>query len=862
MRLRTLPDIGAHRLARRLPVALMAIVAFAPAILRGQSPMDEGSAGRRRDRVYVVRGIDDPDPTELARALAADDGLLLQSGPRTTRKAFLAAVTSRARLALQREGFAAAEATAAIETTATGDEVVVTVVPGDRTMAAGIEITGLPADLASDLRRWLKGERPPPGAVPQAFETEGGWSGTRWLDPAGQPARMEGPLWNPDHPAAFDEPHLQATRAAVTRFFRDRGFFAAARLLDRRTTAARDPAEPAVTVTVRPEPDGAVLVIDAVQLPPASVLDDIELYAGARVTKDDLARILGITVGGPVTERDRLAWRESLRLSGRFIRQEVKFKEAPPAAPGGPPRITAIFDLAPYPPATPLATEPTREEAAALRVRTWLLQTLADDDDLVITWTPPGPLAATRPLGTLVVSTRQGLLLTSLPGGPDASGVAISGGGIGWFLPHGAGWFEVPVPSRERLAIDVAVSLSDSVEAGLHEYARGVTVGYGLEPRPRDADAAVVVTARIAPVACLALVHEGKPALTWEGDTLVVARDEATVRIDSRTGRIESLRLPDGGTFAVDAAAGRLAADMTSLRAAAGADATRPDALVSSGVAFLAGEPMRKSLMRLAEAAGLAEVAAAWEERVSVVADELARVAASGALAATDRAVAEALAASADHAARPGLAIPSPVPTDGAADPWATLTRRAAALAWRLTECTCGRDAWPAALARLATFAAVGDSSALWELTGYMTDVRNGPLAQLVASAVAPTPEMAASFSRQGLAKLAPEAFRHDCQPVLECLGHCGLDQAAVAILRGLDDDQARHLGQSLVGDPDGLLPLVRRLRGSATDAAAVAAVPETLDVWWRESLRGIVEGALAARATAPAAEETADAPR
>jgi hypothetical protein len=135
-----------------------------------------------------------------------------------------------------------------------------------------------------------------------------------------------------------------------------------------------------------------------------------------------------------------------------------------------------------------------------------------------------------------------------------------------------------------------------------------------------------------------------------------------------------------------------------------------------------------------------------------------------------------------------------------------------------------------------------------------MSDVRNGPLAQLAASAVAPTGEMAASFSRQGLAKLTPEAFRHDCEPVLECLGRCGLDQAAVALLRGLDDDQANHLGRSFFGDPSGMLPLVRRLRGSATDAAAVASLSETLDQWWRESLRGIVESSLATYAATPGA--------
>ena len=152
-------------------------------------------------REYVVRGVDEPTPDLLARSLANDDGLLLLTSPLTTRKAYLAAVVDKTNLALQHAGYPDAKATATVETGTDGDRVIVDAVPGARHLATAIEITGLPDDLAGDLRGWLKSQRPPADAVPRAVDTESGWSGTRWFDHRGQPARMEPALWSRGQPA-------------------------------------------------------------------------------------------------------------------------------------------------------------------------------------------------------------------------------------------------------------------------------------------------------------------------------------------------------------------------------------------------------------------------------------------------------------------------------------------------------------------------------------------------------------------------------------------------------------------------------------------------------------------------------------
>ncbi|MFM9011790.1 MAG: hypothetical protein ACKON8_13260, partial [Planctomycetota bacterium] len=104
-------------------------------------------------REYVVRGVDDPAPDLLARALGNDDSLLLLTSPLTSRKAYLAAVAERATLAVQHAGYPDAHAVATVEQDDAGaDRVVVDVVPGPRFTAAAIEFTGLRDDLAADLR--------------------------------------------------------------------------------------------------------------------------------------------------------------------------------------------------------------------------------------------------------------------------------------------------------------------------------------------------------------------------------------------------------------------------------------------------------------------------------------------------------------------------------------------------------------------------------------------------------------------------------------------------------------------------------------------------------------------------------------
>jgi hypothetical protein len=157
----------------------------------------------------------------------------------------------------------------------------------------------------------------------------------------------------------------------------------------------------------------------------------------------------------------------------------------------------------------------------------------------------------------------------------------------------------------------------------------------------------------------------------------------------------------------------------------------------------------------------------------------------------------------------------------------------------------CGRDTWLAALSRLAALGIARDPATLEELSTFMTADQVGPIAYLTAATGVPIPLMAASLARRGQEKLSTAAFHADCVPVLKLLQSRGLDRSLVVMLRTLTEDDARLLGEMALGDGGFFLPLVHDLHAQPTEAAATAALPESLDHWWDASLGNAVAQAL-----------------
>jgi len=801
----------------------------------------------------TVRGTTAIDNAALATALAADDDLLLLSRPLGNRKLFLSALARKTVMALEHRGVATPKATASIEDDGAGGErIVVDVTEGTAYPAGAIEIRGLSEDMTAGLRRWLQSQRPPEHAVGVAVETDDGWAGERWVDADGRDVQLEPPLWQPGKPAPFDAPHLAAIRRAIARYLREQGHHASARLADPPrgggilgglTAAARGAlggSRSTLEVAVKPAAEGgtATLVVTGTDLPARSVLRDVTVSAGSRTDRDTLVRALGILLGGPVMERDLAAWRRTLHESGRFVSARVALEDAP-HEPDGPPGVVARFDLDDYLPATPFGTPPSREEEVMLRFRAWLGGTLAGDDDLVARWNGAGDLPI-----DLVLSRRRGLLVAAAAGGADAHGVSVGADGVGCFLPRGAGRFEVPLPRDAQMTLNVSLKLSrkPAVEGEPPAFERNLALGVGFGAPARGAATPFAVSLGIDPVACLAIVHERSPTLSWEGDELVVAGEGMSARFHAPSGRLVGLSTP-ASTLGVAVHEGRFDAGVGALRASAGDDRADPQALVSSAVAFFTDPRAAETLDQAARATGSGATLDAVSARALPLVGALRRAASRGALESLDRLLAAAMAAAEDPADElPEIPHEKPPVADGLV----LAGRFAAARAWRILEQDCGRDSWPAGLVRLATLGLAGDPAVLEELSAYMTAPANGPLAFLAAASGVPMPLVAVTLARRGEERLDATAFRADCRPLLGALEEHDLDLPLAAVLRSLTDEEIGALGHTLAGDPGCLTAPLAVLRGAPSDAAAVAALPDALDAWWGGSLRRIVAARLA----------------
>ena len=814
-----------------------------------------GSLGAA-DRL-VVRGTTQIDAEQLRQPLREDTDIVWLSRPHASRDVFMAAVVRKATLALQRAGFAEAQVHAVVEPSDGVERLVLDVVEGPRFEAGKIEVAGLPDEMSARLVRFLSGRQPPRDAVPRLINRPDGTTAAIWVAADGRPAPLEQPAWNPAGPATCDAVKIHHIHAEVVRFLRDEGYLSVAPPAhDRRLVAKRARRGP-VDITLKPAGSTIDLVVAIHDLPPKAVLQRIELPPECRTTERELIAYLGLKIGEPVNDRDRLAWRDRLRSSGRFVRHEVEFR-GDPTDPGA---AVARFSLEEYSAATPLSQPLSREEATMLRFHEWIVEAIGRGDDLVLEGIRPAGDATTGTTESvrLIVSPTDGLLLTALPDGDRACGLAVGHTDVSLLPAGGGGRLEVPLSPHAWCLVNVGLSLVRDKPVGKEppKFRRNLSFAGSIGNATEGKPAGVAVEILIEPVACLAFVHEDKAEVCFEGDTMVIKAGGATSRFDVTSGRPLGLAVA-GCEVSLQAKPGSLAPAVEKLRAAAGPNMLRADAPVVSAVEFLLSADVAAACGRIADAAGLrGDDRSVWEGRLGQVIDLIQRCREDGGFERCDRIL--ATVPGDGHAAEELEPLDIPMddePTTAAAAQKA-LTRHVAAVIWRLTEEHCGRDSWPAALARAGACAMVGDPAMLDEMAEFMTSEAHGPLAHVSASSLVTVPLVAASLARRGQERLSTVAFHTDCRPLLAAAVPYGLDVCCVSLVRSLDDTAACEIGRAVCGNPEILLPLVHALKAHEQHDDAVAGLQDALDAWWDGALRGVV----AAKLHSIASPRTAAAP-
>jgi hypothetical protein len=836
-----------------------------------------GSLGEA-DRL-VVRGTQQIDAEQLRQPLVYDTDIVWLSRPHASRDVFIAAVVRKATLALERAGFAEAQVHAAVESPDGVERLVLDVVEGPRFEAGAIAVTGLPEETTARLVRFLSERQPPRDAVPRSIDQPDGTTSTMWVAADGRPVSLEQPAWKPAGTAACDAVAIHRIHLEVTRFLRDEGYLSVALPAHERRFAAKlargaggtsrsSPTDGsrarrgAFDITLRPADLAVDLVVTIHDLPPKVVLSRIELPPECRTTERDLTDFLDIKLGEAVNDRDRIAWRDRLRRSGRFLRHDVEFR----IDPTDPAAAVARFSLEEYPAATPLSQPLSREESTMLRFHDWLTEAIGRGEDLVIDVARPAgdATANAAPQAQLMLSPAAGVLLTVLPGGDRACGLALNHTHVSLLPAGNGGALEIPLPPGCRLTANVGLSLVRGKPVGKEPplYRRNLSFGWSACRRASDGSpAGVGIEMSIEPVACLALVHEDRPRVTFEGDTLVIEVGGATSRFDAASGRPLGVAVA-GCDVSLHSKPAALEAAVEGLRGAAGPNMFRGDAPVASAVDFLLSGEGFAACSRIADAAGVGNAErSVWEDRLGRVIEVIRRCREDGGLERCDRMLAAASAGNGPGSGAGGKPEPLEIPGDdeptSAAAAQKSLTRHLAAVVWRLTEEHCGRDSWPAALVRAGACAMVGDPAVLDEMAEFMVSEGHGPLAHVSASSLTAVPLVAASLARRGQERLSTVAFHTDCHPLLVAVAPYGLDVFCVSLARSLDDAAVREIGRAAWGDPEILLPLVHALKAYDNHDDAVAGLQTALDSWWDGALRAVV----AAKLDAIASPRTATAP-
>lgn len=178
---------------------------------------------------------------------------------------------------------------------------------GPRYRYGDVQVNGVSPATAESLTRWMTERHPPLKSFP-TFVTVNGHDDVRWIDEDGDPADMEGPVWNAGEIASFDtESRL---RDYVASALKGQGFSKAF-----------------VFVKIVPSENDhtAKLVIDVVSMGEPDRAQEVVITGLKINTRESLLKYIGMTQGDSVNREHIRRMTERLWECGRFTKHRIRF---------------------------------------------------------------------------------------------------------------------------------------------------------------------------------------------------------------------------------------------------------------------------------------------------------------------------------------------------------------------------------------------------------------------------------------------------------------------------------------------------------------------------------------------------------
>ena len=734
---------------------------------------------------------------QLRFALLSDVSYLLASHPLSPLTSLLPTLETRLTEGYRSAGFSEPQVRATLDETNQRMRVIIT--EGPRYLSGDIKIIGAVSVPASNLVRRLT-ETWVPGS---SSEGDQRYAGT-YLNSAGQKVEKQERLWKPGKPAHFNEAFLQAITDRLTNVLAEAGCFnpvVRPRVVSRPGTALAD-----LYIDLEEcgrDIVGRVQVLGLKRNSSGAVLKWLGLASGQAITNDLMGRL------------ERQLWN-----SARFITYRIVPSPSPDR-----PEVTDLDLWLEELPEAPLVNDPlSREEQVALKVRDWIVDAPTLGDDVVISASLGDPIGEME-----LILSGQGALAINRYGGSKRYGLLV-----------GRGRAELHSLLHQRV---MAIGHNNSLLVYLSILPSEITssksfniqLGAGATPKAHEAEGSPLeISIALAPVAFIDLVHRTNQTAKFEGNTLALSSEHASLKVDASSGRLLELLVESDDNHAQYRARVERGAFDRKWKEFTTSRAASPDTLanqsgLSTQLAIAAAEAFHLLLLSTnlpVTTTAQRDHAVAAMEKIS-----MRTFASLGSWFATNAVDTNAFS----------------IPVERQLN----MTAALAAWAFRYADQFLPVRSWPWTLAHESVFVLAGQSThTKAELESIYSSAENGPLAflstaQLLNLIGSPA---AQSFASRGLQRLSPQDFHQDCRLVLDAQTPLGaLFHDAARTLRDLPADDLEALTTVLPTQHAVFLRLtVNRLKAEPNRPLAETLTP-LLEQLWVSGLRQKVEDSLRA---------------